>query len=75
MILCVLYYFVHLQFNLINDNKFFGSVVEWLERRDQHALGLKPTRAIPLCPWKRHFTTYPCLVVLAISSKLQSYRY
>ena len=35
-----------------------GSVVEWLERRarDQHGLGSKPTRAILLCPWERHFT-------------------
>ena len=35
-----------------------GSVVEWLKRRarDQHGLGSKPTRAILLCPWKRHFT-------------------
>ena len=33
-------------------------MVEWLKRRacDQHGLGLKPTRAILLCPWKRHFT-------------------
>ena len=29
-----------------------------LERRncDRHGLGSKPTRAILLCPWKRHFT-------------------
>ena len=35
-----------------------GSVVEWLERRDcdRHDLGSKPSRAIPLCPWERHFT-------------------
>ena len=35
-----------------------GSVVEWLKRRtrDQHGLGSKPTRAILLCPWERHFT-------------------
>ena len=34
-----------------------GSVVKWLRRRayDQHGLGLKPTRAILLCPWERHF--------------------
>ena len=33
------------------------SVVEWLKRRDRdrHGLGSKPTRAILLCPWKRHF--------------------
>ena len=35
-----------------------GSVVEWLERRarEQHGLSSKPTRAILLCPWERHFT-------------------
>ena len=34
------------------------SVVEWLTRRtdDQHGLGSKPTCAILLCPWERHFT-------------------
>ena len=33
-------------------------MVEWLKCRaeNQHGLGLKPTRAILLCPWKRHFT-------------------
>ena len=37
-----------------------GSVVEWLERRacDQHGLDSKPTRAILLCPWERHFTAH-----------------
>ena len=35
-----------------------GSVVEWLKHRtdDQHGLGSKPTYAILLCPWERHFT-------------------
>ena len=39
-------------FNLV------GSVVEWLKHRtdDQHGLGSKPTYAILLCPWERHFT-------------------
>ena len=39
---------------------YVGSVVEWLKRRarDQHGLGSKPTPAILLCPWKRHFTAY-----------------
>ena len=49
------------------------SVVEWLRRRahDQHGLGSKTTRAILLCRWERHFTAlFPCLVVLASSSKL-----
>ena len=33
-----------------------GRVVECLERRayDQHGLGSKLTRAILLCPWKKH---------------------
>ena len=37
-----------------------GSVVDWLKRRvyDQHGLGSKPTRAILLCPWERHFTKH-----------------
>ena len=36
-----------------------GSVVEWLKRRtyDQLGHGSKPTRAILLCPWERHFTS------------------
>ena len=36
----------------------FGSVVEWLTHRtdDQHGLGSKPTCAILLCSWERHFT-------------------
>ena len=62
----------------INKINRVGSVVEWLKRRarDQHGLGLKPTRAILLRPWERHFTAlFPCLVVLASSSKLQSYLY
>ena len=35
-----------------------GRVVKRLKRRayDQHGLGSKPTRAILLCPWERHFT-------------------
>ena len=38
--------------------KLVGSVVEWLKHwtDDQHSLGLKPTCAILLCPWERHFT-------------------
>ena len=36
-------------------------MVEWLEHRayDQYGLGSKPTHAILLCPWERHFTTLP----------------
>ena len=38
------------------SENFVGSVVEWLERWDcnRHDPGSKPTRAILLCPWKRH---------------------
>ena len=40
--------------------KVVGSVVEWLKRRarDQHRLSSKPTRAILLYPWERHFTAH-----------------
>ena len=36
---------------------YAGSVVEWLKCRtdDRHSLGSKPTCAILLCPWERHF--------------------
>ena len=27
-------------------------------KNDQHDLGSKPTRAILLCPWERHFTAH-----------------
>ena len=35
-----------------------GSMVEWLKFQDgdQHGLGSKPTCAILLCSWERHFT-------------------
>ena len=35
-------------------------MVEWLKRRtrNQHGLGSKPTRAILLCSWERHFTAH-----------------
>ena len=61
----------------MRNGKFVGSVVEWLKRRnrDRHGLGSKPTRGILLCPWERHFTAFPCLVVLTRSSKLKSYHY
>ena len=41
-------------------DELVGGVVEWLKRRarDQHELGSKPTRAILLCPWERHFTAH-----------------
>ena len=42
---------------LLVSDKVIGSTVEWLKRRayDQHGPGSKPTRAILLCPWERHF--------------------
>ena len=54
-----------------------GSVVEWLKRRArvQHSLDSKPTRAILLCPWERHFSALSLLVILASSFKLKSYIY
>ena len=35
-------------------------MVEWLKRWacDQHSLSSKPTRAMLLCPWERHFMGY-----------------
>ena len=35
-------------------------MVKWLERRarDQHGLGSKPTRAILLFTWEKHFTAH-----------------
>ena len=35
-----------------------SSLVEWLKCRayDHHVLGSKPTRAILLCSWEKHFT-------------------
>ena len=56
-----------------------GSVVEWLKHRadDQHGLGLKPTCAILLCPWERHFTalspawwSWQAVLNYSISTKL-----
>ena len=47
-----------LQRIVIGDETWVHHLVEWLKRRayDQHGLGLKPTCAILLCPWERHFT-------------------
>ena len=52
-------------------------MLEWLERRnyDLHGLGSKLLRAIQSYPWERHLTIFFCLVVLASSSKFQSYPY
>ena len=40
-----------------------NNVVEWLKYQtdDQHGLGSKPTCAILLCLWERHFTALPLL--------------
>ena len=60
--------------NNMNQNNYVGSMAEWLERRacDQYSLGSKPTCAIFFCLL---YDTIPCLVVLASSSKFQSYLY
>ena len=49
--------FLNFQKNL-SKKSLVGSVVEWLTHRtdDQHGLGSKPTCAILLCSWERHFT-------------------
>ena len=48
------------QFKTRNVKTFkqVGSMVEWLKHRtdNQHSPGSKPTCAILLCPWERHFT-------------------
>ena len=46
----------HIQLSF--SSELVGSVVEWLKHRtdDQHGPGSKPTCAILLCPWERHFT-------------------
>ena len=38
---------------------------------DRHGLGSKPTSAVLLCPWERHFTEFSRMAVLASSSKFQ----
>ena len=50
--------FMKLLFVHAMNPRTVGSVVEWLKHRtdDQHGLGSKPTYAILLCPWERHFT-------------------
>ena len=58
MKLTKIHYTVMFIYNYEQEYTYLGSVVEWLKHRtdDQHGLGLKPTCAILLCPWKRHFT-------------------
>ena len=45
---------------LLETQNYVDSVVEWLKRRarEQHGLGSKPTYAILLCPWEKHFTAH-----------------
>ena len=55
-----------------------GSVVEWLERRDcdGYDLGFKTySRHSVVSSEKTLYGTFPCLMVLASSSKFQSYFY
>ena len=52
-------FFIHFNNDAFNAFKdLVSSVVEWLMHRtdDQHGLGSKPTCAILLCSWERHFT-------------------
>ena len=50
--------------------------VEWV-KRCAYGLGSKPTRAILLCPWEKHFTALSPVwwSWQASSSKFQSYPY
>ena len=63
---------------IANHNVFVGSVVEWLKHRtdDQHGLGSKThLRHSVVSLGKTLYGTFPCLVILTSSSKLQSYLY
>ena len=58
----------HFYFYIISRIRTAGiyninSVVEWLKHRtdDQHGLGSKPTCAILLCSWEKHFKALPLL--------------
>ena len=63
--------------------QFVGSMVKWLKccACNQHGFDSKPTNAILLCPWERHFTTFSpawwswqaILNLNHISIKLQAY--
>ena len=50
----------YLSYPIIPKHSYVGRVVDWLKlrARDQHGLGSKPTHAIVLCSWKRHFTAH-----------------
>ena len=70
------YFVIYDMVHIIDFHQFVGSVVKWLRHlaHDQHGLGSKPTHAILLCHWEKHFMAlFTCLVVLASSSKLKSY--
>ena len=56
---------------------FVGSVVEWLKRHvcDQHGLGSKCIHHSVVSSGKTLYGTFPCLVVLASSSKFYSCLY
>ena len=45
--------------DVLSSESSVGSVVEWLKRwLVTHGLGSKPTPAILLCPWERHFRAH-----------------
>ena len=47
-----------------DDLFFFLEITVFVARKvqnDQHGLGSKPTRAVRLCPWERHFTAHSLL--------------
>ena len=50
--------YLHVRVIKDENGNVIVSVVEWLKHRtdDQHGLGSKPTCAILLCSWERHFT-------------------
>ena len=54
---------------------YVGSVVEWLKRRahNQHVLGSNPLALFCCALEKTLYGTFPCLEILANSSKFQSY--
>ena len=56
-------FFSTLNVECTKPRKQVSGVVEWLERcaYDQHDVGLKPTRAILLCSWEKHFTALSLL--------------
>ena len=55
---CAILEFSIVQKDSSRHNPIVCSVVEWLTHRtdDQHGLGSKPSCAILVCSWERHFT-------------------